>query len=148
MYLPIGFCNNTTQKIMSVHSLHYEVSNNHTVDQWHPFESVKFIDNPWQNMKSSTHHGRMPSQLPLQGHNITKFYLSTAHTHFSSIPIGCHLHHRLISLHVHWSLSFVVHYLFTVTTYYSTSLNLLISHASQWQQKSLSIPIKHCSILL
>ena len=29
----VYFCNNTTQKIMSVHSLHYEVSNDHTVGQ-------------------------------------------------------------------------------------------------------------------
>ena len=41
------------------------------------------------------------------------------------------MHHQPISLHVHWSLGSAVHYIFTATTYYSTSLHLLISSASQ-----------------
>ena len=78
----VNLCNNTRQKIMSVHSLHYEVSNNHMVGQWHPFKLVIFI-NHQANTKSSTHRHWRPSRLPCQGCNVTKFYLP-------SIPIGCH----------------------------------------------------------
>ena len=88
--LLIGFCNNTTQILCQYISyiIKYQIITWLTSDIHLNQSNLSII---WQNTKSSTHHGRMPSRLPLQGCNIMKFYLSTAHTHFSSIPIGCHV---------------------------------------------------------
>ena len=75
---------------MSVQSLHYEVSNNHMIDQWHPFKSDKFIDNlaKYEKQYSPWWDAITTVSSRLQHH---KFYLSTTHIHFSSIPIGCHV---------------------------------------------------------
>ena len=61
----------------------------------------------------------------------SKFYLSPTHTHFLAFLLVAMLQWP-ISLHAHWCLNSVIHYIFTATIYYSTSLHLLISHASHW----------------
>ena len=132
LYIFGKFLQQYNTKIISVHSLHYELSKDHMVGQWHPFKLVIFINNQ-TNTKSSTHHNWRPSRLPLQGNNITKFTLALPPHTFLAFPLIA-MHYRLIFLHVHWSSNSAIHYILTATTYYSTFLHLLISHSS-WRWK-------------
>ena len=78
----ICFYNKNSTKLISSHSLHHKVPTDHMVDQWHLCKCMKFKEKNGTNMKSSTHHHCLPWRLPRQGHNVTKFYLSPAHTPF------------------------------------------------------------------
>ena len=105
----VDLCNNTTQKIISVHSLHYDVSNNHMVGQWHPFKLVIFINNQ-SNTKSSTHHDWRPSWLHLQGHNVTKFTLAPpTHTFLAFHWLPCATDQFLCMFICPWILLFIIY---------------------------------------
>ena len=121
------------QKFRSVYSLHLGVPNNHTITKWHPFKISKIIDKSSAIWKVVLTIPRCHHDCLFKATNVTKFFLCTAHTHFSSIPIGCHVpltDFSACSLVLEFSDSLYIHHdylLFHI-------LHLLISHAS-WRQK-------------
>ena len=118
-------CNNTTQNIMSLHSLHYAISNSLLVDEWHPFKIVKSIKNlaEYKKQYSLMYDAMTFATSRLQHHK--KFTLSPpSHT----------------SLPSHW-LPGSSDQLFCIligpkvphSIYRINYTAFIISHASQWQ---------------
>ena len=121
------FCNNTTQNIMSSHSLHYAVSTSLLVDKWHPFKLVISIDNlaeyekqyspKWDAMTSSTSRP--------QHHKISLKHCPDAH--FSAFSLVTRFSHDL-------SFCIFIGPKVLHSIYHINYTALLISHASWWHE--------------
>ena len=82
-------------------------------------KSVKLSINPVQYEKQYSPSRVAITTASSRLQTSQNFFLCTAQHTFLAFPLVA-MHHQPISLHVHWSSNSAIHYIFTVTTYYST----------------------------